>query len=251
MRTQLCIAAILAACLSVLFAVGQASAQTAAPQLDDIGRRAVIDAAAKALRDRYVYPDVGERAAAAIETACRTGSYDKIADPDAFAKRITIDLEKVAHDKHLYVRPPFDRASRQTGQSAPPPQPLSEGGVIRADRLADNTGYIEVFAFSPLGMFEAPVARAMAALADERALIIDVRHNVGGDPESVDHLLSYFLGTVPVEIGRSVSRTPGTRTFTTQEYWIKTKPAVSFSGKPVFVLTSSGTFSGGRPSRTT
>jgi hypothetical protein len=61
MRTQLSTSARIAACLSVLFALGQASAQVAAPQLDDFGRRAVVDAAAKALRDRHVYPGVGER----------------------------------------------------------------------------------------------------------------------------------------------------------------------------------------------
>ncbi len=240
------IAAKIAACILVLSPLPQARAQTRASLLDDAGRSAVIDTAAKALRDRYVYPAVGERAAAAIEAELRAGSYDEITDPEAFARRLTTDVQKIAHDKHLYVTAPsIGEARRGAGQSAPPPQPLSEGGVIRADRLAGNIGYLELFAFSPLDMFKPPVGHAMGALAGERALIIDVRQNVGGDPASVDDLLSYFLGTVPVEIGRSVSRTPGMRTFTTQEYWINTKPAVSFVGKPVFVLTSAGTFSGG------
>lgn len=245
MCTERFIAAKIVAGILALSPFAQAGAQTPISPLDDVGRRAVIDTAAKALRDRYVYPAVGERAAAAIEAELRAGSYNKVTDPEAFAKRLTTDVQKVAHDKHLYVSAPIGEARPGTGQAALPPQPLSEGGVIRADRLADNVGYIELFAFSPLDMFKPPVGHAMAALAGERALIIDVRRNVGGDPESVDYLLSYFLGAVPVEIGRSVSRTPGTRTFTAQEYWIHTKPAVSFVGKPVVVLTSSGTFSGG------
>jgi len=245
MRTQLFSRAKFGTCLLALFALAKVNAQAPAPALDDAGRRTVVEGAAKALRDRYVYPDLGDRGAAAIEAALRAGRYDRVSDPDAFAKRLTIDLEKVAHDKHLYVSAPVDPVRRQTGQSAPPPQPLSEGGVIRADRLADQIGYIELFAFSPLDMFKPPVGRAMAALAGERALIIDARHNVGGDPASVNHLLSYFLRTVPIQIGSSVSRTPGTRTFTAQEYWINTKPATSFAGKPVFVLAGPGTFSGG------
>ncbi len=245
MRAELSIATAVGTGLLFLSTLVPAHAQSYAPRLDEASRRAVVEAAGKALRDRYVYPAVGGRAAASIEAALVAGKYDEITDPSVFAKRLTRDLERVAHDKHLYVDPPVDQVRAETGESARPPPPLSEGGVTRADRLAGDIGYIDLFAFSPLDMFKPPADRALAALADAKALIIDVRRNVGGDPASVDHLLSNFVGRVPVEIGRSVSRTPGTNTFTTQEYWIKTKPAVSFAGKPVFVLTSSKTFSGG------
>ena len=152
------LAVILGSCLTFFTCAAQG-----APSISvDGGRHEMIEAAAKALRDRLVYPDVGERAAAAIETALAAGRYDAIEDPAVLASRLTIDLEMVAHDKHLYVSPPVGQPSGVVADGAPPARPLSEGGVTRADRLAGDIGYIEIFAFSPLGMFEAPLDRAMA-----------------------------------------------------------------------------------------
>ena len=155
---------------------------------------------------------MGEKAANAIEVALAAGKYDKIADANAFATRLTMDIERVAHDKHMYVMAPVDKPPVAASDAPRPAQPFSEGGVTRADRLADNIGYIEVFAFSPVDMFKPPVERAMAALADTRALIIDVRRNIGGDPAGVNYLLSYFVDSAPLLIGSSTSRTPGTKT---------------------------------------
>jgi len=223
----------------------QCGAQSAPAGLSDGDRRAVVDGSAQVLRERYVYPDVGVRAAKAIEAALATGEYANIDSPAALATRLTSDLEQITHDKHLFVSPPYDGTAKAGAANAPPPLPAMEGGVTRADRLPGNIGYIELFAFAPLGMFQVSVDRALAKLADCRALIIDIRRNIGGDPESVDYLLSYLVSTVPIRIGTSTSRTPGSVKFTTQEYWIRTKPSVSFAGKPVFVLMGSGTYSGG------
>jgi hypothetical protein len=220
-----------------------AHAQTSASPLDDAGRSAIVAAAATALRDRYVYPDVGEQAATAIEAALATGRYDEIEDPSAFAVRLTADLEEVAHDKHMRVVSPS-----QGGGQPPPgftPPPPSESGVVRADRLVDDIGYIQIVAFAPVDMFKQPVDRTMADLADARALIVDLRVNTGGDPASVKHLLSYFIDSAPIQFSSTVTRTPGTDDFTTQEDWIETTPAVSYAGKPIFVLTSKWTVSAG------
>lgn len=229
---------------SLLLAAPLAHAQPGPSTLDDAARRAVVADAAEALRDRYVFPDVGERAAAAIESALAAGSYDDLDEPWAFAERLTADLEAVAADKHLRVSGPGPAPSAEP-DAAPSAPPRSEGGVTRADRLADDIGYIELVAFPPPALFKPPVDRAMAALADTRALIIDVRRNGGGSPVSVAHLVSYFLDSEePVHINSFIWRNPGTETFRTEEFW-STPTAFSYAGKPVFVLTSSRTFSGG------
>ena len=79
------------------------SAQEVSASLDQPTRRAVVEAAAKMLRERYVFPDVGDQAARAIESALRGGAYDRIDQPAAFAERLTADLRAVARDKHLRV----------------------------------------------------------------------------------------------------------------------------------------------------
>ena len=215
--------------------------------LDAAGRTAVVNAAANALRERYVYPDVGRRAAEAIETALAAGKYDEIVQPWALAERLTADLQDVAHDKHMRVsaRGPAPTPAAATGGPPPGPPPRSEAGVARADRLPGNVGYIEVVALPGLDSFKPPVERAMAALADTRALIIDLRRNGGGTPQAEVYLTSYLLDPAkPVAVNRFVWRNPGTETFRTEEFMSSATP-YWYRDKPVYVLTSARTFSGG------
>jgi hypothetical protein len=213
--------------------------------LDDAARRTVVESAAQALRSRYVFPDVGERAAAAIESALAAGKYADLEQPWLFAERLTADLQAVARDKHLRVSAPGPAPADSDAGAAPTPPPRSEGGVTRADRLAGNIGYLELVAFPPAALFNPAVDRAMASLEDTRALIVDARRNGGGDPISVSHLVSYFLDSKePVHINDFIWRNPGTETFRTQEFWSTPTP-FSYAGKPVYVLTSGRTFSGG------
>jgi hypothetical protein len=83
----------------------------------------------------------------------------------------------------------------------------------------------------------------MSALKGSRELVIDVRRNGGGSPESVAYFASYL-----VKPGRHlstiISRTPKTKEFTRQTFSSMATP-VSFAEVPVHVLTSKDTFSGG------
>jgi hypothetical protein len=214
--------------------------------LDATSRTAVVNAAADALRQRYVYPDVGKRAAEAIEAALAAGKYDEIVQPWAFAERLTTDLEAIAHDKHMRVsaRGPAPVVAVATGAPLGPP-PRSDGGVTRADRLPGNIGYIEVVGLPGLDAFKPPVDEAMAALADTRALIVDLRRNGGGTPFAEVYLTSYLLDPAkPVAVNKIVWRNPGTETFRTQEFMSSPTP-YWYHDKPVYVLTSARTFSGG------
>ena len=213
------------------------------PSLDAAARTSIVNAAADALTRRYVYPDVGRSAAAAIKSALAAGSYDAITEPRAFADRLTADIAAIAHDKHLRVSafgsPPA------AGGAPMPARPRAEAGVVRADRLPGNIGYIEISGFPPLQSAKAPFDRAMAPLADTRALIIDIRRNGGGSPDSEVYLASYFLDPAkPVIVSRFISRTPDTETFATREF-PNTATPFYYAGKPVYVLTSQYTFSGG------
>jgi len=249
----------------LLFAAARAQPPQPPPPpgpIDAAGRTAVVKAAADALRQRYILPDVGERTAQALEGALAAGKYDDIVEPWAFAERLTADLQATAHDKHLRVAarggpppgatPPAAPGGAPTAGAAPPasgpppgPPPRSEAGVARADRLPGNVGYIEVVGLPPVEVFKEPADRAMGALKDTRALIIDLRRNGGGTPTAEVYLASYFLDPAkPVAVNKFVSRNPGTETFHTEEF--KSSPTPYFyAGKPVCVLTSGFTFSGG------
>lgn len=230
--------AVSATILGLLAAVGAAGPSMGA-SLDGPQRQQVVEQLSAALRERYVYPDVGAKAADAITAKLKGGAYDKFDNSAPFAASLTNDISAVAHDKHMRV------------QDAPPPgppppgrlEPRSEVGVVRADRLADGIGYVEVINFPPLLLFKPVIDRAMKSLDGSKVLIIDDRRNTGGDPASVAYLVS-FLVPQGAHINDIVSRTPKTDTFTRQAFNALPTP-VNFAGKPIYVLTSASTSSGG------
>jgi hypothetical protein len=218
-----------------------APAAAAPSRIDARDRAEIIAKLGEALRDRYVFPQVGARAAAAIERASAAGAYDGLADPGAFTSRLSLDVGAVAHDKHLKI---------WSAASPPPPPsaasnalPRAEAGIVRADRLSGGVGYIEVIAFPPQGSFKRVLDKALSSLAGSRALIVDVRRNGGGSPESVAYLVS-FLVAPGRPINDIVSRVEKTGEFTRESYRSVATP-VSFARTPLYVLTSKGTFSGG------
>lgn len=211
--------------------------------IDSNGRRDVVAKLSDALRDNYVFPDVGEKAAEKINAALAAGAYDSLTDPASFAARLSADIAAVAHDKHLRI----------TSMGAPPPSasgpvldmPRSEAGVVRADRLAGGVGYMEVVGFPPLPAFKPTIDKAMLALKGSRALIIDDRRNGGGSPDAVDYLVSFLVPpNRPMEINDIVAREPKTNNFKRQKLSSQPTP-VSYAKIPVYVLTSKNTFSGG------
>jgi hypothetical protein len=85
----------------------------------------------------------------------------------------------------------------------------------------------------------------MADLAGTDALIIDMRDNRGGSPDGVAYLCSFFFDPkTPVHINSFVNRKSGTLEFTNQDFHTRPVPT-SYLGKPVYLLTSVRTFSGG------
>jgi C-terminal processing protease CtpA/Prc len=220
-----------------------ASAQGTQAGFDDPARSAIVHNAAEALQQRYVFPEVGSRAAEAIESALAAGNYAG-EGPTQFAQELTRDLQSVTHDKHVRVLavPTSVLVDSGTVQST---SPLPESGIVRADRLPDNIGYIEIVSFPQLARFRPALDRAMATLASTRALVIDARRNHGGSPESEVYLASYFLdGSKRVAVTRYIVRNPRTETFHSQSYLSSPTPE-SYRGKPVYVLTSRSSVSAG------
>ena len=92
----------------------------------------------------------------------------------------------------------------------------------------------------PAEMVGDTAAAAMTFLANSDAVIVDLRKNGGGHPGTVILLCSYFFDE-PTHLNDIYTRT----TDTTRQYWSHPScPARSWSGKDVYVLTSSRTFSG-------
>jgi hypothetical protein len=219
------------------------TAPAPASTIDSNVRHDVVAKLSEALRNDYVFPEVGAKAAEKITASLAAGEYDSLADPNAFAARLSADVAAVAHDKHLSIR----------SMSAPPPppstaprtMPRADAGITRADKLAGGVGYIEVIGFPPLPAFKPAADKAMLALKGSRALILDARRNGGGSPDGVAYLVSFLVAPHhSIEISDIVSRVPKTKDFDRKRFDSQPTP-VSFTKIPVYVLTSKDTFSGG------
>ena len=67
-------------------------------------------------------------------------------------------------------------------------------GIGTPEILPGNIGYLEIRSFGfPPEVIEDAVAKAMTAVADADALILDVRRNGGGSPFAVALVSSYLL----------------------------------------------------------
>jgi hypothetical protein len=212
--------------------------------LDDGMRRSLIDSIANEIRSNYVLSDVGQKMSTSIDAHLAHGDYDKITRGDVFAETVTEDLRRVSHDLHLHV----DYGPRHP---PPPSQPLADRiaearganfGFGAIERLQGNVAHLVIDALLPVDAVRDAVAGFMSQVADADALIVDLRDNHGGDPETVRLVASYLFDAAPVHLNDLVRR-DGSK----QEFWtLANVPGARFGGrKPVYVLTSKQTFSGG------
>ncbi len=119
---------------------------------------------------------------------------------------------------------------------------LNNFGIRRVERLDGNIGYLDVRGVPPPQHAGPAVAAAMELVAGTSALIIDLRHNHGGSPDGVALWCSYLLREPPQRLNDIFHAGTGeTRQFWSYPYL----PGDRYLGRPVYVLTSSQTFSGG------
>jgi hypothetical protein len=226
--------------IAALLAAASAHAQI----IDKAEQKAAIDKAGEELNKRYIFPDRAAQASSRIDQALEVGEYDGITDAKEFADKLTADLQSVTHDRHMRVFPAPGFAPKPVAAPAAPPARINTG-FAAVERLKGNIGYIDLRAFPAPAPFRQVADQAMADLAGTSAMIIDLRGNGGGAPASVAYLCSFFFDPAkPVHINDLISRQPGTNNYTREEYFTAPVPT-SYLGKPVYLLTSSRTFSGG------
>ena len=215
--------------------------------VDAATREEVIDAAATALRDRYVFPGPGNEAATAIQDHLDNGDYAALDQGLDFAERLTDDLQEVTDDRHLRLvfHPPVPpgQTPHQPPDAPPPPGAAAPHGLSRVDTIEDDVGLIAIREFAPPNQDTvSAVAEAMGQVADTDALVFDLRDTLGGSPGTVALWCSYLLGPEPVDLDTFRGRDGEV------QQRLTTRPDVDgprYTDREVFLLTSQDTFSGG------
>jgi hypothetical protein len=225
--------------------------------------REIVAKALALLRENYVFPELAGQVAAAVETRLAAGEYDNL-DEIALTDLLTSHLQEASGDKHLAVRlgggpgrpaggpgedqrgggprrdEPADREARrlkmrQLGR-------MDNFGIRRVERLDGNIGYLDLRRI-PMPENAGPaIAAAMELVGGTYALIIDLRRNGGGHPNGVAFWCSYLLAEDPVHLNDIFHADTGE----TRQFWsLPYVPGGRYLDRPVYVLVSSRTFSGG------
>ena len=210
-----------------------------------LDRRAFLDAVesvANVVSSEYFDASVGERAAAHLrEFAAAAPIGDE--PPARLAAIMTRELYATTKDKHLAVTvKPFVTTSGPTPAESRARRAAFENyGFRDVSILESNIGYLDIRTFYRIDEAGSTLDAAMRFLSHADALIIDLRSNQGGSPETVAHLCDYLFDQ------------PGRLLF---DIVPRSGPAVHYSTaspaadgangtRPVFVLTSARTFSAG------
>jgi Peptidase family S41/N-terminal domain of Peptidase_S41 in eukaryotic IRBP len=217
--------------------------------------REIVTKALALVRANYVFPELAEQAATAIEARLAAGEYDQL-DEITLTELVTRHLQEATGDRHLALmlgnvpppsprpgpRPwePEDHEARQLARRQR--FRLDNFGIRRVERLDGNVGYLDLRRMPVPANAGPAIAAAMELVAGTYALIIDMRSNGGGAPEGVVFWCSYLVDERPTHFTDIVYADTGE----TRQFWaLSYVPGSRYLDRPVYVLTSRRTFSAG------
>jgi C-terminal processing protease CtpA/Prc len=198
------------------------------------------------LNQYYIDAEVAKKMSDTLLSHERKGDDDAVGDPEAFAALLTAQLQSASHDRYvevIYATQPVVEVRR-----VPTPIEIAEYRrqmmknnctFEKVEILQHNIGYLKFNSFPDVSICGSIAAAAMRKLNGADAIIFDLRDNPGGYANMVALIATYLFNHRThlndfYERGRDL----------TEESWTNTPiPGNKLANKPVFILTSSTTFS--------
>ncbi|MGZ9100081.1 MAG: S41 family peptidase [Brevundimonas sp.] len=190
----------------------------------------------------------------------RRAAYLTLTDPETFRRAINADMLAVSGDKHLQVWVE-GRSRDDVAAEGPPPtmeavsaEEAGNGFGVREARMLDGgVGYLNLASFSGHPDSTGAIDAAMARLAEARALVLDLRRNLGGGEVALRQLMGHFAPE-PMRLEdlqfRRCSPDPGDPEGCVQdgsrdtfERFANRVDQPAFPDQPIYVLIGPGTFS--------
>ncbi|MFJ3666835.1 S41 family peptidase [Streptomyces sp. NPDC090106] len=204
----------------------------------------VIDEVARLVTEHYVFPETAAHLADLLRKRLAEGAY-AVGDAEELARLVTADLQSVNDDRHLALKHHADPVSRAQGaaklESIRRDFATSLGGAPRVELLDGGVALLELAPMLfPLEWAAEPLSAALTLVSRAEALIVDLRGNRGGDPDTVAFVCSHLLDR-RTHLNTMYWRA-GERT---EQSWSQPHvPGARFGGsKPLYVLTGGATFS--------
>lgn len=177
------------------------------------------------------------------------GTYDSIDAPEEFAFLLTRELRNISQDLHLEIvynpnQPLANSEEEEENENAWLKNLLEENGhgVKSKKILEGNLGYLELPFFGPIDHCADTLFKAMEELADTDALIVDLRSCRGSLDENMIPLFCGYFFEEPVHLFDFENRQKNSL----RQFWSSAYvPGKKYLHKPVYILISGRTFSGG------
>ncbi|MFE0653533.1 S41 family peptidase [Streptomyces sp. NPDC059534] len=204
----------------------------------------VVDETVRLLIEHYVFPEIAEQLADLLQRRLAEGAYD-VDGAEELARLVTADLQSVNGDRHLRLKHHADPVSPKQGAATLDAMrrdfDTSLGGAPRVQLLDGGVAVVELAPMLfPLEWAAEPLGAALTLASRAQALIVDLRANRGGDPDTVAFVCSYLLDErthLNTMHWRSRERSE-------QSWSLPHVPGARFGGtKPLYVLSSDSTFS--------
>jgi C-terminal processing protease CtpA/Prc len=219
--------------------------------IDTTTQKEIINQLSEKLKTCYVDPAVAEQICARLQGYLHDGEYADLTEGNLFSLALTLHLQEVNHDEHLWVKwhaealPEDDgqlRLNRAWQEDRKREASLGNFGFNKIETLTGNVGYLNIHYFHRPAWGGDTAVSCMNFLTQSSALIIDLRKCTGGYPGMVALICTYLFGEEPIHLVSIYWRDEDI----TQQYWtLPYVPGKHYPDKPVYVLTSKETFSGG------
>ncbi len=177
-----------------------------------------------------------------IKQKLSRGEYDELTSRHALAKALTVDLRSIKHDFHLGVQYSAEASTEDAAHNLSNPEVIerlkkTNYGFAEARIMEGNVGFLKITALNTPEVARDQALNALGFLQHSDALIIDLRGNLGGEPEMVRLLSSAFfakkthLNTLHYTDGREHA---------VEEIWSDPDMVngVTMHDKPIYILTN-------------
>jgi C-terminal processing protease CtpA/Prc len=231
----------------LLFTLHAVTAQVTKEQKSE-----AIDSVVKLMNERYIFPETAKQIELHLRKQQSNKAYDTITSAEGFAAKLTADVRSICNDKHVTIRYSaeplvinrnnnFMQISEEERKGYAEFLRFENYGVKKLEVLKGNIGYID-FKFLCGTEYAGDFYAAMMNYVQHTdALIIDFRHCGGAMSDNViPFLCSYFFAD-KTHLNDLYWRE---RNFTQQTWTQVVVPGKKYLNKPIYILTSGGTFSG-------
>lgn len=123
----------------------------------------------------------------------REGKYDRFKEKNELANHLSDELVAWSNDKHFRITPSEPAGQRFMMPTSYDHIAKDNYSFKKMEHLNGNIAYIKFNRFIPPSYSGSLIMAAMLFAANSDAVIIDLRDNIGGSPDTVAMLAGFFL----------------------------------------------------------